>query len=221
MPKVNDLISSTIRDDYDRVAAEYARRIAGELAHKPFDRALLDRFAAQVAGHGPVCDMGCGPGHIARYLRDAGADAFGLDLSEGMLAEARRLNPAMHFVIGDMTALPLESNVLAGVTAFYAIVNIPLDILPRVFAEMRRVLQPEARLLLAFHVGSESVTVEEMWGQKIAMGFYLREPPTIQALLERAGFLVQEVLTREPYAPDIEHQSRRCYILARKAAINS
>ena len=218
MPTMNEPVSTTIRDDYDRVAGEYARRIADELAHKPFDRALLDRFSRQVAGRGPVCDLGCGPGHVARYLREAGTDAFGLDLSEGMLAEARRLNPSMHFVHGDMNALPLESNVLAGITAFYAIVNIPLETLPKIFKEMRRVLQLEGQLLLAFHVGDEQLKVEELWGQKIEMGFYLREPSVIQKLLENAGFLVQEVLTREPYPPDVEHQSRRCYILARKPA---
>ena len=216
MPRMTDPISSTIRDDYDRVASEYARRIADELARKPFDRQLLDRFAAQVAGRGPVCDMGCGPGHIARYLRDAGADAFGLDLSEGMLIEARRLNPSMHFVHGDMTALPLESNALSGITAFYSIVNIPLDVLPIIFNEMHRVLQPEGQLLLAFHVGNEQVEVGELWGQKIEMGFYLREPSAIQQLLEQSGFGIQEVLTREPYSPEVEHQTHRCYILARK-----
>jgi 2-polyprenyl-3-methyl-5-hydroxy-6-metoxy-1,4-benzoquinol methylase len=57
----------------DRLADEYARRIFNELQHKPLDRELLDRFAARIVGRGEVCDMGCGPGQIARYLRDAGA----------------------------------------------------------------------------------------------------------------------------------------------------
>ena len=29
-----------------------------------------------MAGRGEVCDMGCGPGHVARYLRDVGATEF-------------------------------------------------------------------------------------------------------------------------------------------------
>ena len=57
-----------IQDSYDRVAAEYIKRISGELKHKPLDRQLLDRFAARVQGFGTVCDLGCGPGHVARYL---------------------------------------------------------------------------------------------------------------------------------------------------------
>ena len=58
------------RDSYDRVADEYVRRIFDELQHKPLDRQLLDRFAASVRDVGPACDMGCGPGHVARYLHE-------------------------------------------------------------------------------------------------------------------------------------------------------
>ena len=56
---------------YDLVAPRYAERFVGELDHKPFDRALLERFAARwrpVAADLPVCDLGCGPGHIGAYL---------------------------------------------------------------------------------------------------------------------------------------------------------
>ena len=63
---------------YDTVASDYAVRIANELKDKPLDRQLLDRFAASVSG--PVCDMGCGPGHVTRYLHECGVDVFGVDL---------------------------------------------------------------------------------------------------------------------------------------------
>src|ERR1700732_2007752 len=138
---MNDPINS-IRESYDRLAEEYTRRISDELQHKPFDRALLDRFARQTNGRGEVCDMGCGPGHVARYLRDAGASVFGLDLSPGMLKQARKLNPDIPFREGNMLALDIPDGTLAGVAAFYAVVNIPKPTLPLVFREIQRVLQP-------------------------------------------------------------------------------
>jgi SAM-dependent methyltransferase len=126
-----DVIRS-IRRSYDQLADEYARRIFDELNYKPLDRKLLDRFAAEVSGHGEVCDMGCGPGHVARYLRDAGTTVFGLDLSPKMLEQARQLGPDMQFREGNMMALDLQDGTLAGITAFYAIVNIPKESLPSV-----------------------------------------------------------------------------------------
>jgi ubiquinone/menaquinone biosynthesis C-methylase UbiE len=210
-------ITRSIRENYDRVAPEYARRIFDELRHKPLDRELLDRFLAEAKGQGQVCDFGCGPGHVARYLSDAGAQAFGLDLSPGMLEQARRLNPALRFCEGNMLALPFADRSLAGITAFYAIVNLPQDVLPQVFAEMHRVLQPVGLLLLAFHVGEETRHVTDMWGNAIDMDFNFYPAETIQRLIAGAGLRVEEVVQREPY-PDVEHPSRRAYIFARKPA---
>lgn len=80
---------SQLRTSYSRIAEEYGDQYWDELANKPLDRELLDRLAAEVGGSGPICDMGCGPGQIARYLTDRGAEAIGVDISKGMVAEAR------------------------------------------------------------------------------------------------------------------------------------
>ena len=204
-----------VRENYDRVAEEYTRRIFDELAGKPLDRELLTRFAVQVKGHGTVCDMGCGPGHVAAFLREAGADVFGLDLSPRMVAQAKRLCPEIDFCTGNMLALDLPDNSLAGITAFYAIVNIPMDSLPVAFGELFRVLQPGGVLLLAFHIGDDVLRPRELWGQPIVMEFYHLQPDLIRSLLLRAGFEIANVVERDPY-PDVEFQSRRAYIFARK-----
>src|SRR5579863_1269086 len=207
--------TNSIRESYDRLAEAYTRRIADELQHKPLDRELLDRFAKQTAGRGEVCDMGCGPGQVARYLRDAGASVFGLDLSPGMLEQARKLNPDIPFREGNMLALDIPNEALAGIAAFYAIVNIPRQSLPLVFHEIQRVLQPGGLLLLAFHTGNEVLHEDELWGQKISMDFFLLPPTEIKLELEAAGFNIEDAVERKPY-PDAEYPSRRVYIFARR-----
>ena len=207
----------TIRGDYDRIAVKYATQLYRELGEKPLDCDLLRRFATSTRGMGAVCDMGCGPGQVARFLRDNGVDVFGLDLSPGMLESARKLNPDLEFREGDMLELPLSDNELAGIAAFYAIVNLHPEWLPKVFAEMHRVLAPNGLLLLAFHVGDEVLRPANMFGHSISMEFYYFAPVMIQAHLTEAGFKIEGTVEREPYAPDVEHQSRRAYIFARKA----
>jgi len=208
--------TQSIRESYDRIADEYAFRIFNELQHKPLDRDLLNRFAAEMAGHGQVCDMGCGPGQVARYLHDAGTTVFGLDLSPQMLEQARRLNPDISFRQGNMMALDLADRTLAGIAAFYAIVNIPKKSLPLVFREMDRVLQPGGLLLLAFHTGDEVLQEKELWGRPISMDFFLFQPSVIRQFIEVAGLGIEEIIERGPYAPEVEYQSRRGYVFARK-----
>jgi ubiquinone/menaquinone biosynthesis C-methylase UbiE len=213
---MNPTLTNSIRDSYNRLANEYATHLFGELQHKPLDRQLLNRFASELKGRGEVCDMGCGPGQVARYLHQAGVDVFGLDLSPEMLEQARTLNPDIRFREGNMLALELEDQVLAGITAFYAIVNLPEESLPLVFREMRRVLQSGGLLLLAFHTGDEVVLVEEMWKQPVTLQFFFFQPSAVRRHLESAGFEIEDLIEREPYAPKVEHQSQRAYIFARR-----
>jgi ubiquinone/menaquinone biosynthesis C-methylase UbiE len=203
-----------IRESYDAVARTYADEIYGELRGKPFDRQLLDQFAERVRGKGWVCDVGCGPAQVARYLSDRGAEVFGLDLSAGMLAEARRLNPDLQFVQSSMTELGLASESLFAITVFYSIIHIPRQQVVAALAEMLRVLKPGGSLLLTFHLGTGDSHHEEMLGHRVSMDMALFATEEMSGYIRGAGLRVDEVLERDPYAPEVEYQSRRGYLLA-------
>jgi SAM-dependent methyltransferase len=208
--------TSEVQAGYDRVADEYANHIYDELRHKPLDRQLLDRFAEHVKGAGSVCDLGCGPGQVARYLHEHDVTVCGVDLSPGMIEQARRLNPGIEFVVGNMFALPVDDDSWAGIAAFYAIVNLPAgDLLPAM-REMRRALRPGGWLLLSFHLGEEIEHVDDLWGCAVSLDFYFFRAEQVTSDLGAAGFEVEEVIERGPYAPEVEYQSRRAYIFARK-----
>jgi ubiquinone/menaquinone biosynthesis C-methylase UbiE len=133
-----------------------------------------------------------------------------------MIESARRLNPDIPFRTGNMLALDLPEGSLAGIAAFYAIVNIPAPSLPTVFSEMARVLAPDGTLLLAFHTGDEIIRPSEQWGKPISMEFFYFQPSAIERFLVGAGFQIEETIERSPYAPEVEYQSRRAYVFARK-----
>jgi SAM-dependent methyltransferase len=203
---------------YDRVADEYVRHIFDELRHKPLDRELLDRFAASVRDVGLACDMGCGPGHVARYLHEHGASVCGVDFSAEMVQRARQLNPGVEFRQGDMMALDVPDSAWAGIAAFYSIIHIPRGDLAQALGELRRALRPGGLLLLAFHIGSDAIHLDELWGHKVCIDFFFFLPDEMASSLRSAGFEVEEIIERDPY-PDIEYQSRRAYIFARKPAV--
>ena len=194
---------------YDAIAAPYAEHFFDELDGKPWDRAWLDRFALTVAGRGRVCDLGCGPGQIARYLATRGVDVFGVDASAAMVTTARSLNASLTFQQGDFFALDLPDGGLAGIAAFYSLIHCARGELGRALGEIVRVLMPNGRLLLAVHDGVGEVTREELFDTPVAFFATLFSEAEIRAALTAAGLVVDELATRPPY--DFEYPSHRIY----------
>jgi ubiquinone/menaquinone biosynthesis C-methylase UbiE len=206
----------SLQQGYSEVAGKYAEQYLHELDHKPLDRELLQRFAREVSGEGPVCDMGCGPGQIARYLYDCGVtEVFGIDFAEGMVAVARQSHPPIRFEQGDMLSLAAADSSWAGIAAFYSIIHIPREDVTRALCEMKRVLQPRGLLFLTFHVGDDTLHVEEMWGERVSIDFVFFRQEEMEDYLTAVGFRIEESIQRRPY-DQVEYPSRRVYIFARK-----
>jgi SAM-dependent methyltransferase len=203
---------------YDRVAAEYADRFKNEMDDKPFDRECLDLLARHVGSLGPICDLGCGPGQIARYLHRQGVKTLGVDLSPKMVAEAQRLNPEIHFHQGDMLSLPDAENSWGGIAAFYCIIHIPHPQVVDALREMRRVLRPGGMLLVTFHIGEEIKHLDEWWEKPVKLDFAFYLPEQMETWLKDAGFDLVETLVREPN-PEVEVATRRAYLFARKPSL--
>jgi SAM-dependent methyltransferase len=200
------------RESYDRVAADYADRFLGELANKPLDRALLDLLAGQAAPLGPIADVGCGPGHVARYLCESGVAALGLDLSPRMAEIANRTHPGIIFQVADMRALPVPDQTWGGIAALYSIIHIPPAELAAVFAEFHRALQPDGLVLLSFHVGDELRHVTDLWNHPVSLDFHFYERTPVEQALTSAGLVVDAYLERRPYPEEVE--TTRAYLLA-------
>ena len=196
MPNVDDWLADT-RTSYDTVATSYADQLRDSLAGEPYLRAALAVFAEQVSG-APVADVGCGPGHVTAHLHELGVDAFGVDLSPGMIDTARREHPGLRFEVGSMTDLPLADESVAGLLAWWSLIHIPDDEVPTVFRHFHRVLRPGAPLQLGFHVGdSTRLKTEGYGGHPMKVHVHRRQPDQVSQWLREAGFTVEAHLMIE------------------------
>jgi malonyl-CoA O-methyltransferase len=136
-----------VRASFERAAADYDRVavLQREVGARLLERLALIRMAPQ-----RVLDLGTGTGHIARALlkRYSGARVVGLDIAEGMLAQARRRSGwwrPPRFVCGDIERLPFASQsvdmILSNLTLQWC------NGLDAAFAEFKRVLRPDGTLL--------------------------------------------------------------------------
>lgn len=208
-------MKSDLQQGYDLVASAYAEQFRDELEHKPFDQKMLDWLLEKVAQGGTICDIGCGPGQITRYLHERGTQVHGIDLSDEMVRQASAAHPEIKFTQGDMLRLEgIDDNSFSGIAAFYSIIHIPRPAVATALSEMRRVLSPGGVLLLTHHIGSDTIHRDEFLGKQVSIDFFFFETSEMKSYLIKSGFDLEEVIERDPY-PEVEFQSRRAYIFAR------
>jgi demethylmenaquinone methyltransferase / 2-methoxy-6-polyprenyl-1,4-benzoquinol methylase len=92
-----------------------------------------------------VLDACCGTGDLAIAARRAGAaEVVGLDFSERMLERARRKEPGIEWLEGDVLNLPFAAESFDAVTVGFGVRNV--EDLAAALGELRRVLRPGGRL---------------------------------------------------------------------------
>ncbi|HYM02776.1 MAG TPA: methyltransferase domain-containing protein [Stellaceae bacterium] len=125
---------------------------------------LLD--AAGLRAGSSVLDVAAGPGRVAAAAAARGCIARGVDLAPGMVALARKLNPAIAFGEADVEALPFDDG------AFDAVVcNFGLGHFPRpeaAVAECVRVLAPGGALALSWWDHPERTRVQGIFREAVA-----------------------------------------------------
>jgi uncharacterized protein YceH (UPF0502 family) len=206
-----------VRAAYAAVAASYAEQLFNELTDLPFESWLLRRVV-ELSDGAPVIEVGTGPGHVAAFLAEAGADATGLDLSPEMVDEARRRYPGVTYQVGDLRQLmrPTTHDGWGAVLAWYSLIHLAASELPAAIASLARPLRTNGWLVLALHTGAEVRTVTDWFGHEIDLDFVLHDPAEIVATVERAGLLDVEWYHRGPFTSRGE-TTQRLYVLARKA----
>jgi SAM-dependent methyltransferase len=176
------------RAAYSVIADAYARKWQSA----SWLPAELDRLTALIPAGARVADVGCGPGHHARLLRERGVRATGFDLSYEMLTSAGTTG----VVQADMLALPVADRTFDAVWCAAAALHVPRPLLPAVFAEFARILRPGGQLSMSVAEGDgemwEPVPYEVPGAADARRWYVLHRLDAVSVLLETAGFAVDD-----------------------------
>ena len=142
----------TISSMFDSIAPVYDR--LNHLLSFGIDRSWRRRlvravssFCALRGGEVKVLDMACGTGDVSIALRRKGLDVVGADISENMLALARKKAPEIDFRYGDASELPFADGSFDAVTIAFGIRN--FDKRAQCIRELHRVLKEGGMLAIA------------------------------------------------------------------------
>jgi demethylmenaquinone methyltransferase/2-methoxy-6-polyprenyl-1,4-benzoquinol methylase len=132
---------AAVRDMFDRIAPRYdlVNRVMTFRLDVGWRRHTIRTLRLPAGSR--VLDLACGTGDFCRELEGAGLAPIGVDISWGMLANARTRAPLVH---GDALHLPVPDGAVDGATCGFALRNV-LD-LPGFMAELARVVRPGGRI---------------------------------------------------------------------------
>ncbi len=122
---------------YNQNASQYA-----ESSYKVTPASLINRFIELLPQSPDILDAGCGAGKDSRVFNKLGANVTGIDLSKGLIEEARKRNPTVNFEEGDFLNLRFENTSFDGVWAHASLVHLEtVDDTKKALAEFHRVLK--------------------------------------------------------------------------------
>lgn len=179
----------------------YQDRILPYLVHASMRQAAFAAYRRRVvpAAEGRVLEIGVGSGLNLPFYAEGARHVIGLDPSRTLLAMAGKATGAtarpIELLEGSAEAIPLESHSIDTVVTTWTLCSIP-DI-ARALEEIRRVLEPEGRLLFVEHGSSPDSSVRRwqdrlapLW-KRIGGGCHLNR--AISRLIEESGFRIERI----------------------------
>ncbi len=213
-------LADTILDALRRMGKDPDRLTAADLTpvdefHIGGRQATID-FAEEM-GIRPgmrLLDIGSGLGGAARYFAgERGCTVAGMDLTEEYvrvandLARRTGLDGSVSYRQGSALDLPFEAASFDG--AYMLHVGMNIEDKARVFAEVRRVLQPSGLFGIydVMRTGDGELAFPVPWAATAATSF-LQSPAAYRHLLEVAGFIILKERRRREFAIEFFQQMR-------------
>ncbi len=136
---------------YDRIATHFAQ--TREYAWPEVESFVSDELDRR-DGLDRALDLGCGNGRHAQLLGEHGAEVVGLDVSRGLLAEARQRAADRDFTVdlvhGDAGRLPFKNGQFSQVVYVATLHHLPTrEARHASLSEIGRVLEPDGRGLVS------------------------------------------------------------------------
>jgi ubiquinone/menaquinone biosynthesis C-methylase UbiE len=168
----------------------------GYLYWNHFERPYLEKLFARLGREHPgrYLDFACGTGRIMELAHSHFTETVGIDVSEAMLAEARRRVPAARLVQVDVMTDRVDVGSFSVISLFRFILSAEDHLREGVLRWLRTVIASDGVLVVNNHLNRWSITG---WRHRLRNVVHGRRggPPTerhMETLLRRCGFEVVE-----------------------------
>ncbi len=184
-------MNTDLQKTYDRIAEDWHKD------HLPDDWWVegTNRFLSYLPEGGSILDVGCGSGMKSKYFLDRGYEVMGVDISQGLLAIARREAPGGEYRLLPMEELHTLPNLFDGVFAQASLLHIPKQEAAAIVKMMADRLKPGGFLYVAVKEARpghapEEVLRENDYGYEYERFFSYYTVAELESYVRAAGLSV-------------------------------
>jgi len=138
-------IIAETREIYNKIAPQFSET-------RKFSWQGFEKIKKYVNDGDKIIDLGCGNGRTAKIFEDLNVDYLGIDNSEGLIKEAKKIikNKNFDFEVGDITNLYLPKNKFNLALLVAVLHHIPSkDLQLAVLKNIHKTLKPGGRLVIS------------------------------------------------------------------------
>jgi SAM-dependent methyltransferase len=179
---MSNKFDSTIHT-YNQHAAQFVQHFENK-----FDPIELDKFLQGVPERGYILDAGCGSARDAAYFISQGYRAMGIDLSDGLLAEAYKLHPEVPTQQMSLTEINIDDETFDGVWCKAALLHLERSDVPKVLQDFYRILKPKGMLFIQTKSGEGEGTQPVPFDESMTRLFTFFTLSEMEKLVKAAGF---------------------------------
>lgn len=139
---------------------------------------------------GHILEIGCAGGRDAKIFVSHGFKVIGIDTSQVLLKEAKKLVPRGTFLNKDLRKIKFPSNKFDGVWANAVLLHIRRAEMPRILKNFYRMLKPNGILHILVKKGKGEAFVKEPLSQNRYRFFTYFSRRGVEKLVREVGFKV-------------------------------
>ena len=176
------------KETYDKIAERYAiLHDKNDVKEKNKAYEIMERL---VPKQSMILDAGCGPGRESKHFLDVGYNVMSIDVSDGMIEEARKRVPEGDFQKMNMMELEFRAEYFDGIWVAASLLHVRKEDAGKALQEFNRVLKTGGIIFISVKEGENSEMKIYPDGSKRFFVYYKMDE--LKQEVEKNGFSTLE-----------------------------
>lgn len=212
---VSDIDKTEITiETYDK----YAKNFENQFMDLKLYRHLFDEYFKFIKPGDTLLDLGCGPGNVAKYLKDKdnSLNLIGVDLSKEMIALAQKNVKDAQFIVNDIRNISFNENQFDGIIASFCLPFLYDNEAVSFIEKIAKYTRKNGYIFLSTMMGNKHGFEKTSFSEDNIMFFNYYSEKFLMSQYEKNGLFVEKYTVQDYHEKDGSISKDMIFLLQKK-----